>query len=328
MSLHISSLFQSTYSTLRAYAFNHKAAPHPERASGLGSSLEIRHETGNQVESARRANGPWRQPTLAAQIPLKTEPLASCYSPHATGLAVAEERSDIAKTLQHIYTSGPSRTVENIAPSPNKPWLAAHFGRKIELWSIDSPETETPRLLRVFSGNFENVTSVALSPDSKWLTAGKADGSAQMWSTQTAAPTFKTFSYVPTHRQALNGSSTTNHVAFSPDGKWLLGCNGNVNIWSTTADKPARSCLPLNDPAHAIAFMPNGRLAVRSEDCSVRIYRFTGTDEIEPLGELENHSQEVKSVAFLQDGEWLTSGSQGDTVKLWAREANADISNL
>lgn len=329
MSLSISSVFQSTYSTLRAYAFNHKASLHPERVPGLDSTLEIRHEAGNQVEPAKQAHGPWRQPTLAAQIPLKTKPVVACGdSPNATGLAVAEERSDSAKTLQRIYTSGSARTMEDIALSPNQQWLAACTGRKIELWSIGSTETAPPRLLRVFSGNFENVTSVAFSPDSQWLAAGKADGSAQMWSTQTDAPTFKTFSYLPTLRQVLN-RSTPNHVAFSPDGKWLLGCNGNVSIWSTTADRPARSWLPLNNPAKAIAFTPNGQyLAVKNEDCSVKIYSFTATDELEPLYELEKHSQEIESVAFSQEGTWLTSGNQGSTVKFWALAANTDISNV
>ncbi|BBO60274.1 WD40 repeat domain-containing protein [Mycoavidus sp. B2-EB] len=278
------SLLQSAYSTLRTYAFNHNTSPVPEAHSESAPRLDSPFND-NPVEHATQAIGSWRQSTPAKlketdfkpiSIPLKTKPSAYCYSLNATSwLAVAEElRPGIAQVLQqHIHTSEPHRTLENIALSPNKQWFAAYSGCKIGLWSIDSDtlKTKTPKLLRMLSA--ENVTSVTFSPDSKWLAAGNANGTAQMWSIQTDVPTLKqTFSYLPTLRQALHGS-TMNRVAFSPDGKWLVSCNGNVNTWSTTTDIPAHSRLSLDDSTHAIAFTPNGRyLAVGSENCSVKIY--------------------------------------------------------
>jgi len=343
----ILSAFQSTCSTLYAYAFNHKThsppVSNPEPTSFLEPPFGTRDTVKNPLGQAPQENDSLQQAAAVKgkeadfkqiTIPLKTKPLVCSYSANAQHWpAIAEELAGIplhqAKTLQHGPTRGLSRTAQNTAFSPNHPWRATYTGYEIELWSIAPRDTKAPKLLHAFSEGLEKVTSVAFSPDSKWLAAGNTDGSVQMWSMQTDVPVLKqTFSYRPTLRQALS-ESTINSVTFSPDGKWLLSCNGSVRIWPTSADITVRPFLLLDDRVNAIAFAPNSRyLALGSDECSIKIYRFTAPYHFEPIDELEGHAQEVESIAFSPNGKWLAAYSQNGAAKVWTVEENTDTFRL
>jgi WD40 repeat protein/tRNA A-37 threonylcarbamoyl transferase component Bud32 len=258
----------------------------------------------------------------------------------------------------------------------HREWQAAHVGRVLELLE----EHRTPKAgqedLRGFEWHYlwrvchserialpgltEPVSSVAFSPDGKWLAAGSTDCTLRLWDTATAreirtfkghASTVWSVAFSPDGKQLASAShdetvrlwdsatgqeiltlkghrGRVSSVAFSPDGSRLAssGWDGTVRLWDPLSGKELQCFKGDTYGVYSVAFSPDGnRLAAGCDSGMVKLLKLGSSFDAETLS---GHQLAVRSVAFSRDGKRLASGSSDHTVKLWDTTTGQEVLTL
>ncbi len=231
----------------------------------------------------------------------------------------------------HLFV-GSNRSVDSLAFSPDGKTLASgscpdkvHSSDcrgQIFLW--DTSDLTAPVLLdRQLRGHNANVSSLAFSPDGKWLATGSYDKTVILWDVSDPAGLA---SYSLSH----NGhSGEVSSLAFSPDGKTLASGSWDQTIilWNVSDPAaPSRLGQPLaghTNTVSKVAFSPDGRtLASGSSDHTIILWDVSNPAAPSWLGQpLSGHDWTISSLAFSPDGKILASGSNNSTLFLW------DVSN-
>jgi WD40 repeat protein len=216
----------------------------------------------------------------------------------------------------------------------------------------------------ILRGHGDAVSTVAFSPDDRWILTASEDGTARVWQSDgtgepvvlaghegelTAAAFSPDGSRVVTASRdgtarvwpadgagepvVLDGpggelSGELSAAAFSPDGSRVVVASrdGTALLWRSDGAGGPAVLQGEGGEATAALFTPDGaRVAVGFADGSVRLWPGDGAGEPTVLAELlAGHSGPVTSLAFSPDGGRLVTASRDRTARVWRLDAPAE----
>jgi WD40 repeat protein len=215
--------------------------------------------------------------------------------------------------------------------------------------------TPTPRshgrVLVTYRGHKMRVTTVAWSPDSKYIASGSLDKTVQIWAASTSdhfhpfiyrghSADVNTVDWSPDSRRVVSGSSdktvqiwdalTGEHVVtgrghtdavtaveWSPDGRYIASSSvdGTVRLWDATTGTQKYVYRGHTDSVNSLSWSPDSlHLASASSDKTVQIQDVTSGKHIFTY---RGHTATVSSVSWAPDGKRIASGSWDKTVQVW-----------
>ncbi|GAB4038376.1 WD40 repeat domain-containing protein [Spirosoma gilvum] len=169
-----------------------------------------------------------------------------------------------------------------------------------------SYQTQKPKLV-VPTGHFGSVTTVAISPNGKYVLSGAWDNVLIIWELTTGRVLWRMEGH----------SDVVTEVVFSPDGRYILSgsWDNTLILWEVSTGTVVRRLEGHTDRVNSVAFSPDGGYAVSgSWDKTVLLWDISAGTVVRRL---ESHTHRVSSVAFSPDGCYVLSGSWDKTVLLW-----------
>ena len=162
------------------------------------------------------------------------------------------------------------------------------------------------------------VSTIAFSPNSRWIAGGSGDGTIRVWDAGTGNLI----------REFKEHTESVWKVDFSPDNTWLLsvGLDGTCLLTNLVHPNNKPSTLRQHETStYAASFSPNNEndgytFATGSADKRIRLWKTQANNNDELLPDtpsLEGHDDSVWILAFSKDGQNLASGSLDGTVRLW-----------
>ncbi len=172
-------------------------------------------------------------------------------------------------------------------------------------------------LAKTFDLNYDSVSSVAISPDSKTILTNSIFG-IKLWSLVTK----QEISVFNAHNAKVNV------VAIGPDGKKFVSGSDDktIKIWNLATGQEIRTLKGHSLGVSALAFSPDGKiLASGSDDKSVKLWNLSTGKEIVSLN---SHNDKISSLVFDAKGTMLASASFDGNIKIWDTEKQKLLSTL
>lgn len=172
----------------------------------------------------------------------------------------------------------------------------------------------------LFVAHYENVYSLAFSPDGKFLASSGRYEEGTLGEIK-PVKIWKVANWEEAE-VGIKCTKTVYAVAFSPDGLLLAGAceDGTVVIWDISSGVPLKILKGHGGTPLTVAFHPNGTLLASGSggrypiENSLKIWDVaTG----KALKTWKKYNREVYSLAFSPDGKTLLTGEEDGVIKLW-----------
>lgn len=226
--------------------------------------------------------------------------LVSTHGDGSVLLWDVRERERFANFNEH---SGPARAV---AFSPDGRRVAsASEDRSVIIWNLESGHKDV-----ILVGHTTRLTGVAFSPDGGRVASADQYGNVKMWDAHAGGLVWS----------STGGKDPAYCVAFSPDGRWVATSRGVFESGggrlTVAFDGSAATGYLSSSVVYGVAFSPDGRRLACAAAGVGRVVVFeVGTWRV--TGRAERSDSSFISINYSPDGEWLVTGEDQGSVRLW-----------
>ena len=209
--------------------------------------------------------------------------------------------------------------LRSVVVSPDGRRVAsAGVGADVKVWDVATGEVSAN-----FDGSTVIVFCLAWQPDGRRIASAGWDGrlhTVWVWDAWTGKPIF----HLPPGPESFV-------VAFSPDGRHLVTGkrSGALQVWDAATGQPVGELGTHKREIRGLVFSRvGGRLASASSDGDVKLWDATHLNRpqksLVPTIRARVPGPSL-NVAFSPDGQWLATGGEENTVKIWDVETGREL---
>lgn len=212
----------------------------------------------------------------------------------------------------------PPDGLRDVAFAPDGTWFAASCFTSVRTWDTATGKERLP-----LTGHVSLASSLAATGDGTRIVSGSYDGSICVWEAGTGKLVRTIESPEP---GAGRNVAKCKCLAVSPDGTWLVAARPNKTLvlYDTSSGEELHTLTGHGSYAFDVAVSPDGK-TIASAGCYDKTARIwdaaTGTERVVLTG----HGRAVRAVAVSPDGKYVVTGSDDNTLKLWATATGALI---
>jgi WD40 repeat protein len=273
-------------------------AGHPEGVTGLDYSPDGKRLASAGTDGVKIWDADNGELLLTLKMQPREEPVWVLFDPQGQRLATfssfgdlsqgqksmavrlwqvpSEAKGEIAAPLLSYRFRASSRhrtywELPRLAISPDSRHLVCGQDNTVLVWDL-SPDPASQRMApaRVLEGHTAPVCDQVFSPDGKRLATSAEDETIRIWD-PTTGQELLSFSFP---REGLLGYRGIDPLAFSPDGKRLVGGNGqDLVIWDATTGRQLHYFRWHRETIESLAFSPDGKtLASGARDAEIKLW--------------------------------------------------------
>jgi len=228
-------------------------------------------------------------------------------------------KSQLKKQLTNSTISSGTKSVVNTQVVTSSQFPTNSISQPVSSSQIFTDVT----LIHTLKGHSGKITSVAITPDGKYIVSGSSDHQIKMWDLVSGL-----------NIKSFNVKDWVDAIAISPNGKYVFaGCfDKTIKILDLTFGDIVATLKGHTGwitSIYAIVISPDGRYAISgSGDNTIKIWDIITKQCIKTLDSGGGYTGDVRSLGISPDGRLIVSGHYNHFIKLWNLVTNECINTL